>query len=63
MLKKNKLKNGSTSTKELGEVLNMIDKSRKKLSTNPKSSPAVVLDLICAANKLSTFIKTSKNIK
>ena len=63
MLKKNKLKNGSTNIKELGEVLNMIDKSRKKLSTNPRSSPAVVLDLICAANKLNTFIKISKNIK
>jgi len=63
MLKKNKLINGSTNTKELGEVLNMIDKSRKKLSINPRSSPAVVLDLICAANKLNTFIKTSKNIK
>ena len=63
MLKKNKLKNGSANTKELGKVLNMIDKSRKKLSTNPRSSPAVVLDLICAANKLNTFIKISKNIK
>ncbi len=63
MLKKNKLKNGSANTKELGEVLNIIDKSRKKLSINPISSPAVVLDLICAANKLNAFIKTSKNIK
>ncbi len=63
MLKNNKLKNGSTNIKELGEVLNMIDKSRKKLSTTPRSSPAVVLDLICAANKLNTFIKISKNIK
>ena len=63
MLKKNKLKNGSTNIKELEKVLNMIDKSRKKLSTNPRSSPAVVLDLICAANKLNTFIKASKNIK
>ena len=42
MLKKNKIKNGSANTKELGEVLNMIDKSRKKLSINPRSSPAVV---------------------
>ena len=32
MLKKNKLKNGSTDLKELEKVLNMIDKSRKKLS-------------------------------
>ena len=63
MLKKNNLKNGSANTKELEKVLNMIDKSRKKLSTNPRSSPAVVLDLICAANKLNTFIKISKNIK
>ena len=63
MLKKNILKNGSTNIKELEKVLNMIDKSRKKLSTNPRSSPAVVLDLICAANKLNTFIKASKNIK
>jgi hypothetical protein len=62
-LKKNKLKNSSTNTKELGEVLNIIDKTRKKLSINPRSSPAVVLDLICAANKLNTFIKASKNIK
>ena len=63
MTKKNKLKNGSTNSKELVEVLSMIDKSRKKLSANLKSSPAVVLDLICAANKLDKFIKTSKNIK
>tara|TARA_B100000929_G_scaffold256128_1_gene218177 strand:- start:375 stop:566 length:192 start_codon:yes stop_codon:yes gene_type:complete len=63
MIKKNNLKNDSTNTKELAKVLNMIDKSRKKLSINPRSSPSVVLDLICAANKLSTFIKTSKNIK
>jgi len=63
MLKKNKLKNGSTNTKELGKVLDMIDKSRKKLSINPRSSPEIVLDLICAANKLNTFIKASKNIK
>ena len=60
MLKKNKLKNGSTDLKELEKVLNMIDKSRKKLSTNPRSSPAVVLDLICAANKLNSYIKASK---
>ena len=60
MLKKNKLKNGSTNSKELGKVLNMIDKSRKKLSTSPRSYPAVVLDLICAANKLNSFIKASK---
>ena len=38
----------------------MIDKSRKKLSINPKSYPAVILDLICAARKLNTFIKESK---
>jgi hypothetical protein len=63
MLKKNNLKNGSANSKELEKALNMIDKSRKKLSTNPRSSPAVVLDLICAANKLNTFIKASKNIK
>ena len=60
MLKKNKLKNGSTNPKELEEVLNMIDKSRKKLSINPKSYPAVILDLISAARKLNTFIKASK---
>jgi len=60
MLKKNKLKNGSTNSKELGEVLNLIDKSRKKLSINPRSSPAVVLNLICAANKLNSYIKASK---
>jgi|TARA_B100000929_G_C15178204_1_gene307738 hypothetical protein len=60
MSKKNKLKNGSINSKELGEVLNMIDRSRKKLSTNLRSSPAVILDLICAANKLNTFIRTSK---
>ena len=63
MLEKNKLKNGSSNSKELGEVLSMIDRSRKKLSINPISSPTVVLDLICAANKLDKFIKTSKNIK
>ena len=63
MLKKNKLKNSSANIKELGKVLDMIDKSRKKLSINPRSSPVVVLDLICAANKLDKFIKTSKNIK
>ena len=60
MLKTNKLKNGSINPKELREVLDMIDKSRKKLSINPKSNPAVILDLICAARKLNTFIKTSK---
>ena len=63
MLKKNKLINGSVNTKELEKVLNMIDKSRKKLSINPISSPTVILDLICAANKLNTYIKVSKNIK
>mgnify|MGYP000306550369 CR=1 FL=1 len=63
MSKKNKLKNGSSNSKELGEVLSMIDRSRKKLSINPISSPTVVLDLICAANKLNTYIKVSKNIK
>ena len=46
MSKKNKLKNGSSNSKELGEVLSMIDRSRKKLSINPISSPTVVLDLI-----------------
>ena len=40
--------------------MDMIDKSRKKLSINPKSYPAVILDLICAARKLNTFIKESK---
>ena len=63
MSKKNKLKNGSSNSKELGEVLSMIDGSRKKLSINPISSPTVILDLICAANKLNTYIKVSKNIK
>jgi len=63
MSKKNKLKNGSSNSKELGEVLSMIDRSRKKLSINPISSPTVILDLICAANKLNTYIKVSKNIK
>jgi len=60
MLKTSKLKNGSTNPKELRKVLDMIDKSRKKLSINPKSYPAVILDLICAARKLNTFIKESK---
>ena len=60
MFKKNKLKKGSANPKELGKVLNMIDKSRKKLSINPKSYPTVILDLICAARKLNTFIKSSK---
>ena len=60
MLKTNKLINGSTNPKELRKVLDMIDKSRKKLSINPKSYPAVILDLICAARKLNTFIKESK---
>ena len=60
MLKKNKLKNGSTNSNELGKVLNMIDKSRKKLSIHPKSYPSVVLDLSCAANKLNSYIKASK---
>ena len=46
MLKKNKLKNGSVNSKELGKVLNMIDKSRKKLSIHPKSFPSVVLELL-----------------
>ena len=60
MLKKNKLKYSSTNPKELRKVLDMIDKSRKKLSINPKSYPAVILDLISAARKLNTFIKASK---
>ena len=59
MSKKSKLRNRSTDPKELGEVLKMIDKARKKLLINPKSSHAVGLDLIRAANKLNTFIKTS----
>ena len=59
MSKKNKLKNSSTNPKELGEVLKMIDKARKKLLINPNSTHDVGLDLISAANKLNTFIKTS----
>jgi hypothetical protein len=59
MPKKNKLKNSSTNTKELEEVLKMIDKARKKLLINPNSTHDVGLDLISAANKLNTFIKTS----
>ena len=59
MPKKNKLKNSSTNTKELEEVLKMIDKARKKLLINPNSTHDVGLDLISAANKLNMFIKTS----
>ena len=59
MSKKSKLENSRTSPKELGEVLKLIDKARKKLLINPNSTHAVGLDLINAANKLNTFIKTS----
>ena len=59
MSKKSKLENSRTSPKELGEVLKMIDKARKKLLINPNSTHDVGLDLISAANKLNTFIKTS----
>ena len=59
MSKRNKLKNRNINPKELGEVLKLIDKARKKLLINPNSTLAVGLDLISAANKLNTFIKTS----
>ena len=59
MSKRNKLKNRNINPKELGEVLKLIDKARKKLLINPNSTHDVGLDLISAANKLNTFIKTS----
>ena len=59
MSKRNKLKNRNINPKELGEVLKLIDKARKKLLINPNSTLAVGLDLISAANKLNMFIKTS----
>ena len=59
MSKRNKLKNRNINPKELGEVLKLIDKARKKLLISPNSTHAVGLDLITAANKLNTFIKTS----
>ena len=59
MPKRDKLKNRNINPKELGEVLKLIDKARKKLLINPNSTLAVGLDLISAANKLNMFIKTS----
>ena len=54
-------KNGSTNSGNLREVVKIIDRARKKLKNNPSTSRHVVgLDLISAASKLNTIIKTSR---
>ena len=61
MSKRKSSKNGSTNSGNLREVVKIIDRARKKLKNNPSTSRHVVgLDLISAASKLNTIIKTSK---
>ena len=56
MSKRKDLKNGSTNSADLREVVKIIDGVRKKLKYNV----TVGLDLIRAASKLNTIIKTSR---
>ena len=56
MLKRKNLKNGGTNSGDLKEVAKIIDGVRKKLKYNV----TVGLDLIRAASKLNTIIKTSR---
>ncbi len=56
MLKRKNLKNGSTNSADLREVVKIIDGVRKKLKYNV----TVGLDLIRASSKLDTIIKTSR---
>jgi hypothetical protein len=60
MSKRKSLKNGSTNSENLREVVKIIDSARKRLSNNPRAPKTVSLDLISAAIKLNTIIKTSK---
>jgi hypothetical protein len=60
MSKRKSLKNGSTNSENLREVVKIIDRARKRLRNNPSISHPVGLDLISAAIKLNTIIKTSK---
>ena len=54
-------KNSSTNSENIREVIKIVDRARKKLRNNPSTSHSTVgLDLISAASKLSTIIKTSK---
>jgi hypothetical protein len=54
-------KNGSTNSGNLREMVKIIDRARKRLRNNPSTSHNIVgLDLISAASKLNTIIKTSK---
>ena len=55
MSKRKNLKNGSTNSGDLREVVKIIDGARKKLRYNL----TVGLDLIRAASKLDAIIKTS----
>jgi len=56
MSKRKNLKNGSTNSGDLREVVKIIDGARKKLRYNL----TVGLDLIRAASKLDAIIKTSR---
>ena len=56
MSKRKNLKNGSTNSADLREVVKIIDGVRKKLKYNV----TVGLDLIRAASKLDAIIKTSR---
>ncbi len=61
MSKRKSLKNGSTNSGNLREVVKIIDGARKKLRNNPSNShPIISLDLISAATKLNAIIKASK---
>ena len=56
-------KNGSTNSGTLRVVVKIIDRARKRLRNDPSTSrPVISLDLISAASKLNTIIKT-KNSK
>ena len=61
MSKRKSSKNSSTNSKNIREVIKMVDSARKKLRNNPSNSHSTVgLDLISAVIKLNTIIKTSK---
>ncbi len=60
MSKRRNSKSGSMSAGSLREVVVIIDRARKRLRSNLSTSHPVGLDLIRAASKLNTIIKTSK---
>ncbi len=60
MSKRRNSKSGSKSAGSLREVVVIIDMARKRLRSNSSTSHPVGLDLIRAASKLNTIIKTSK---